>query len=616
MSADWKLGLGASVEAEGVRFTVWAPLAKSLSVTLESEGGRLIPLARGEGDLFTAFAPGLRAGADYRFLLDGSDALPDPASRWQPRGVHGPSRVVDPAAFAWTDGATTKTALPRWVISELHVGTFTPEGTFEAAVAKLPHLVALGVTAVELMPVAEFPGGRNWGYDGVSLFAPHSLYGGPQGLKRLVDACHGHGLSVVLDVVYNHLGPEGNYLSRFAPYFTDRYQTPWGAALNFDGPDSDGVRRHFLNNARYWLDEFHVDALRLDAVHGIYDLGAKHLLRELVEQAEAHTALRGRPGLIIAESDLNDVRLLEPVARGGYGVHAQWSDDFHHSLHTRLTGTRKGYFEDFGAPADLAKALREGFVYDGRFSAHRRRRHGNSSAGCGGEQLVIYTQNHDQIANGSGSDRSSKLLTLEEQKLAAALLLCAPNLPLLFMGQEWGEVAPFHYFTSHGDPALAAAVREGRAREFVSFDWAHKLADPQAPETFQACKLDWSLLKKSPHRELLACFTDLIGLRRAHESLGNCRKDLTSVSADEGGRWLVLSRGAPVAPAAVCLFNLSRDPALVPFEAEGRRWRRVLCTSAARYGGTSGEAAPLLEGSGPVSVPPSSAAIYLQETRP
>ena len=612
-AGGWRLELGARVEPGAVHFSAWAPRAKTLAVELVSEGRR-VAMERGGDDVFRARVAGVGAGADYRLVLDGQDALPDPVSRWQPHGVHGPSRVVDPAAFAWSAPAGRRPTLEDYVLYELHVGTFTPQGTFDAAIEKLPHLVALGVTAVELMPVAEFPGARNWGYDGVHLFAPHSAYGGPEGLKRLVDACHRLGLAAVLDVVYNHLGPEGNYLARFGPYFTDRYRTPWGEAINFDGPDSDGVRRHFVDNARYWLDEFHFDALRLDAVHGIVDQGARHILRDLAEAADAQAAQRERPAYLIAESDLNDVRLLEPPARGGYGLHAQWSDDFHHALHAALTGTRKGYFADYGAPGDLRKAVAEGFVYDGRYSAFRRRRHGNSSAGVEGQRLVICTQNHDQVANGSGGDRAGRLLGLEAQKLSLALLACAPYVPLLFMGQEWGETAPFHFFTSFGDPALAAAVKAGRAQEFLAFDWAAKITDPQAPETFASSKLNWALAATAPHAQLLSCVTDLLALRRTLPALGARGKDLAQVAGDDAGRWLQLRRRAPGAAEVACLFNLGPGPAGQPFDASGGEWSLALGTAAARYGGSPEVAGPpqVLRGAADVVLPPSSAAIYVR----
>jgi maltooligosyltrehalose trehalohydrolase len=523
--------------------------------------------------------------------------------------------VVDPRAFRWNDAGWKGLPLREYVLYELHVGTFTPEGTLDAAAQKLPRLRALGVTAIELMPMAAFPGERNWGYDGVGLYAPADVYGGPEALRRFVDACHQHGLAAVLDVVYNHLGPEGNYLSEFGPYFTARHQTPWGDAVNYDGPGREGVRRHFVHNARYWLEEFHFDALRLDAVHGIFDHSEPHVLAELAGAVEAHAAARGVPAFVIAESDLNDVKVIGPRSQGGHGAHAQWNDDFNHALHAVLTGARQGYFADFGRLADLGKALTEGFVYDGRHSAHRGRVHGTSSADRSGEQLVVFAQNHDQVANGWGGDRLSALVDREAQKLSLALLACAPYLPLLFMGQEWGETAPFHYFTSFGDPELARAVREGRAREFLAFSWSQKITDPEAEATFRASTLDWGRAATPPHTQLWDCTAALLALRRAQPALSNCRKDLTRVALDEAQRWLRLSRGAPGGPEVTCLFNVRGARAAVPVEAHTGPARLALSTAAPRFGGAAGLApAPAaLVGRGDAELAPHSAAIYVLE---
>src|SRR5947209_3618668 len=381
-TSQWQLHFGARPLPDGsTEFRVWAPLAESLCVRVVGGEPRAVEMSRDEGDVFEARVEGVGAGADYFYVVNGGRERPDPVSRFQPAGVHGPSRVVGPEEFEWTDSGWKGIALRDLVIYELHTGTFTPEGTFEGVIPKLAHLKSLGVTAVELMPVAEFPGGRNWGYDGAHLYAPQSTYGGPVGLKRLIDACHAQGLAFVLDVVYNHLGPEGNYLGEYMPVFSDTHKSPWGRGLNFDGEESDGVRRHFIENALYWLTEYHVDALRLDAVHSIVDISPRHLLEELAGEFHARARATGRNAFLIAESDLNDVRVIKPGEEGGYGIDAQWSDDFHHSLHALLTKAERGYFADFGRLEDLAKALGEGFVYDGRRSAYRRRRHGTPSAG-------------------------------------------------------------------------------------------------------------------------------------------------------------------------------------------------------------------------------------------
>ena len=437
-AAQWRLDLGACPEgSSSTRFRVWAPYATSVAVRLIGREREPIPLAVSDRGYFEGTIQGAEPGARYVYVLDGKKERPDPASRFQPEGVHGPSAVVDPAAFLWTDHHWAGLPLKDFIVYELHTGTFTVDGTFQGIIARLDYLRdEVGVTAIELMPVAQFPGGRNWGYDGAYPYAPQSGYGGPQGLKALVDACHARGLAVILDVVYNHLGPEGNYLGDFGPYFTDRYRTPWGRAINYDGPDSDEVRHFILGNALYWATEFHVDALRLDAIHGIFDFSARHILRDIADAVHTQAERVGRAIHVVAESDLNDVRVIAPAQEGGNGLDAQWSDDFHHALHTLLTGERSGYYEDFGGLDQLATAMREGYVYSGQRSAHRRRRHGNSSRGRPPWQFIVCAQNHDQVGNRAFGDRLSALVPFEALKLAAASVLLAPNIPLLFMGEE------------------------------------------------------------------------------------------------------------------------------------------------------------------------------------
>jgi maltooligosyltrehalose trehalohydrolase len=409
---------------------------------------------------------GVKPGTRYFYRLDGNTERPDPASKFQPEGVHGPSQVIDPH-FVWEELHWSGIPFSHYVLYELHVGTFTAQGTFDAIVPHLDELKDLGITSIEIMPVAQFPGDRNWGYDGVYPGAVQNSYGGPEGLKRLIDACHQRGLAVTLDVVYNHLGPEGNYLCDFGPYFTDRYHTPWGAAINFDGPDSDAVRRFFIENALSWVTEFRLDALRLDAVHGIFDFSALHFLQELAAAVHEQAERLNRRIYVIAESDLNDVRLVSSPELGGYGLDAQWNDDFHHALHTLLTGERTGYYEDFGRIQDLAKAFAEGFVYSGAYSPARRRRHGNTSKDLAADRFVVCAQNHDQVGNRLKGDRLSALVSFEGLKLAAAVVLLSPFIPLLFMGEEYGETAPFPYFVSHSDPDLIEVVRRGRRAEFA-----------------------------------------------------------------------------------------------------------------------------------------------------
>jgi maltooligosyltrehalose trehalohydrolase len=495
----------------GTAFRVWAPGAKKIEAKLG--GGSILPMVAAEDGYWEASVHSSLDGEDYRFVINGSSDWPDPASRFQPQGVHGPSRVTD-LTFAWSDQNWKGPKLEDYITYELHTGTFTPNGTLAAIVDRIGYLRDLGVTAVELMPLAQFPGRRNWGYDGAYPFAVQNSYGGPRALQELVDACHRNGLAVVLDVVYNHLGPEGNYFREFGPYFSDRYRTPWGPAINFDGPYSDGVRRFFIENALYWISEFHIDALRLDAVHGIFDQSAYPFLEELGDEVHALGTELGRNAFLIAESNLNAPHLIQPKARGGYGLDAQWNDDFHHALRTVLTGDRSGYYEDFGTVDQIGKAYRNGFVYTGEYSEFRKRRHGRPDPDMPGAQLVVFSSNHDQVGNRMLGERLSSLVTLEDQKLAAGAVLLSPFLPLLFMGEEYGETAPFRYFIEHADPGLIEAVRRGRKEEFESFAWREEPPDPQAPETFEICKLCWSELDREPHRTMFAYYRSLIQLRK------------------------------------------------------------------------------------------------------
>ncbi len=612
-----RLEFGANLTEGGVLFRVWAPLAARLSVGLTSPRRAVLPMDRDADGIFSAFAKDLAADAEYYYEFAPDRRRPDPVSRFQPRGVHDASRIVDPDAFIWTDQDWKGRALEDFIIYELHTGAFTPQRTFEGVIDRLAYLRELGITAIELMPVAAFPGSRNWGYDGAYLYAPHAEYGGPVGLKRLVDACHREGLAVVLDVVYNHLGPEGNYLGEYGPYFTDRYRTPWGAAINFDGPQSDAVRRFFIDNALYWLTEYHVDALRLDAVHEIFDFGAWHVLREMAEAFHRQARLLGRNAWLIAESDLNDPRVINSSTIGGHGLDAQWNDDFHHSLHTLLTDARNGYFADFGRIADLRKAITEGFVYDGRRSAYRQRRHGASSASNPGRQFVMFNQNHDQIANADGGRRLAELLVPDQQKLAAVILICAPGLPMLFMGEEFGASSPFNYFTSFTEPTLANAVSEGRRREYGAFFTDRAFPDPQAPETLAGSQIDWAEPALSPHRELLALHRALIVLRKGNRCLSNCRKDLTDVSFSEDERWMVIRRGDPSGKITLVLCNLSSETRTIPMPCEGSDFRLALFTGEPRFGAMAAAASPpalLHSSSAGIDLDPFSAAIYFGGT--
>ena len=553
------IDLGARPVAGGVRFRVWAPTATTVEVEVPAVGGRKSRLQR-DGEYFQGVVA-VAAGEDYWYWLDGTLRRPDPASRCQPQGVHGPSRIIDPT-FAWQDGAWPGVQLDVCIFYELHIGTFTPEGTFDAAIERLDYLCELGVTALELMPVAQFPGERNWGYDGVYPFAPQLSYGGVAGLKRFVEACHRQGLAVFLDVVYNHLGPEGNYLHAFGPYFTDRYRTPWGETVNFDGPGSDGVRHYFIANACHWLREYHLDGLRLDAVHGIFDFSARHILAELTEAVHALTAELGRPAYVIAESDLNDPRLVTAPRVGGYGLDAQWCDDFHHALRALLTGDRDGYFSDFGEFSHLVKSFQEGFVLSGGYSSYRRRRHGGSSAGIPPGQLLVFASNHDQVGNRMRGERLSEHLALPQLKLAAATVLLSPYLPLLFMGEEYAETAPFPYFISHGDQELVAAVRQGRLEEFAGFARLGLPPDPQSAATFLAAKLDPEARHRGDQRLLFAFYGELIRLRKECPPLARLSREEMELDADDEAQVLAITRSAGH-DQVLCLFNYSDRARLV-----------------------------------------------------
>ncbi len=510
--------------------------------------------------------------------------FPDPASRLQPEGVHQASQVVD-LRFPWTDGAWRGLLLEQFVFYELHVGTFTKEGTFDAVIPHLQELADLGVTAIEIMPVAQFPGTRNWGYDGVYPFAVQSSWGGPAGLQRLVDACHAHGLVAVLDVVYNHLGPEGNYLGQFGPYFTDRYRTPWGDAINFDGPHSDEVRTYFIENALQWVTDFHFDALRLDAVHAIPDPSAIPFLQELATAVHRRSEELGRPVWLIAESDLNDPRLIREPSRGGYGLDGQWSDDFHHALHTLLTGERQGYYEDFGTLEDLATAFRESFVYAGRYSQHRQRRYGAPTVDLPPSKFVVCSQNHDQVGNRMKGERLANLISFDGLKLAAAAVILSPSLPLLFMGEEYGETAPFLYFVDHADADLIEAVRNGRRSEFSAFRWQGEPSDPADPKTFEQSKLNHHLAHEGHHAVLRSWYRELLWLRQDHPALQSPTREGTTVNPAEESRVLTVRRTNGEA-SLLLVMNFDDAPATVTLKLEPQRL--LLDSGAAEWSGSGG----------------------------
>jgi maltooligosyltrehalose trehalohydrolase len=565
---------------ESVCWRVWAPRARHVELLLPDTADANVdqlrrvamePEPRGH---FVYREDDVSDGQRYAFSLEGGPPRPDPASRWQPDGLHRPSAVVRLERFDWSEAGWRGLPREQLVLYELHVGTFTPEGTFDSLIGRLTELRELGVTAIELMPVCQFPGSRSWGYDLAHPFAVQNSYGGPRGLQRLVAACHRLGLAVFVDVVYNHFGPEGSYVGDFAPYFTDRYNTPWGRAINYDESGCDGVREFVLENVRMWIRDFRVDGLRVDAVHAIYDFSARHILRDIKETADQEAARLGRPVHVIAESDLNDVRLIDPPATGGCGLDGQWSDDFHHAVHAYLTGERTNYYADFGRPEQIVQAFNQWFVYNGTYSAFRDRRHGGAAGAHVGDRFVFAIQNHDQIGNRPRGDRLGTILEPSQQRLAAGLLLTAPAIPLIFMGEEYDETRPFPYFCSFEDPQIADAARRGRRREFAYGGAEDEVPDPQSPETFRSAKLSWSWTG-SRQAGLRLLYRRLLELRRRSFPLARSRGHRASLIDVGSGGSVILRLDRTIAPADgdgatagdaefVVLFNLENRPARLP----------------------------------------------------
>jgi maltooligosyltrehalose trehalohydrolase len=590
MSCPYPLG-AVPMDDGRTRFTVWAPERRRVVLSL-SGPDRWVDLSALGGGYHGDVVDGCGVGSRYSYLLDGEGPFADPASRSQPDGVHGPSEVIDLSAHPWTDAGHLPRPLAEHVISEVHVGTFTAEGTFDSAIAVLGDLAEVGVSAVELMPVAQFPGTRNWGYDGVFPFAVQNSYGGAAGLQRFVDACHLRGLDVILDVVYNHVGPEGNVFDAYGPYFTSGYRTPWGPAINFDGPLSNDVRAYFMQNAYQWLSDFHIDGLRLDAVHEIIDRTAKPFLSELAD-AVRDRGDRLRRGVLIAESADNNPAIVTPIRSGGFGMDAQWNDDFHHALHASITGERGGYYVDFGPVADIATAMDEGFVYQGEYSRFRERNHGAPSFDIRPEHFVVFAQNHDHIGNRPKGDRLVTLVSLPQAQLAAALVLLAPGIPLLFMGEEYGDPAPFPYFIDHGDPELVDAVRAGRAQEFADVAGAGAVPDVAADATFLSAKLDRSLAQLGEHRGRWSLHRALIDLRRSQRALHRSTHSRTRSYCSANVVTLVRSDDEE---AIVSFFNVSSDVVdvvlpptpLTPADVDGGpnwSWWKLLDSEDPEFGG-------------------------------
>jgi maltooligosyltrehalose trehalohydrolase len=581
--ADGPLGANRLSSGEW-QFLLWAPHVDKASIHLLGSAEQIVDMDRVGTDQADRgyHCAVIEAPEQTRYLyrLDGSRELPDPASRFQPEGVHGPSQLVDPNTFEWTDKDWTGVPLERSILYELHVGTYTSEGTFEALFGHLDDLASLGITTIELMPVAQFPGARNWGYDGVFPFAPQNTYGGPAGLHRFVNSAHAQGLAVALDVVYNHLGPEGNYLAAYGPYFTNRYRTPWGEAINYDGACSDEVRRYFIENALYWLEQYHFDALRLDAIHGIFDFSALHFLAELKSSVAELSRRLGRQIYLIAESDLNDSRIILPRQQGGYEMDAQWSDDFHHSLHTLLTHEKVGYYKDFGRVSHLARTLGDGWYYSGQYSKYRQRKHGNSPRGISSSHFVVCNQNHDQVGNRAAGERLSALVDVEALKLAAGVTLLSPFVPMLFMGEEYGETAPFQYFTSHLDADLVEAVRRGRRDEFKAFGWEGLVPDPQDQTTFRRSRLQHSLKAHKPHAMLLRFYKKLIHIRK-EQNLGVPGEWCVRQAGDSA---LLLCRKDPEGRLAI-IFNFTHSTVTPAFPELQGSWRTKVSSADATWGG-------------------------------
>lgn len=577
-------GLGLTYNGDDKRINVWAPKAKN--VQLKINNNQTVQLNSEEYGYWSAINIPVSITDDYTLQLEtdrGVIERPDPVSLSQTNGVHKASSVFDTNAFEFTDENWKGIPLADYIIYELHIGTFSPEGTFLGAINKLDHLLELGINAIEVMPLSAFPGERNWGYDGVFPFAVQESYGGPMEFQRFVNECHNRGVAVILDVVYNHLGPEGNYLQDFADYFTEKYKTPWGKALNFDDAYCDGVRNYFIENVLMWLRDFHVDALRLDAVHAINDFGATHILAEIKAYVDELSSVTQRDYHLIAECDLNDVKYIKSLSENGYGMDAQWLDDFHHALRVTAGEPRIGYYKDFNGIADLAKSYKQAFVYDGIYSAVREKSYGSNTINSSGKQFVVCSQNHDQVGNRMLGERSLQLYGFEMSKVLATAVLFSPFVPMLFMGEEWGETNPFQYFVSHGDEDLIEAVRKGRAKEFEAFNATGEAPDPQSEKTFLSSKLQWELLAEDKHQKMFSFYKDLIALRRLHPALR--KLDLTNIDVKVFDlENVLLVRRCQDDEQLICLLNFSSSTQKIDLNLSGN-WSCLLNSSSISYFG-------------------------------
>ena len=605
-----KRNIGVNINNDGsTSIRVWAPPAKTLEVLLTGTGNRLKleQQPMGYWELKTGL---LKENDEYKFRIDDKDEFPDPASLSQPGGVHGPSAVIDLSSFSWSDDSWKNLSLEDYILYELHTGTFSDEQSFNGIEKKLYHLKELGINAIEIMPVAQFPGNRNWGYDGVFPFAVQHSYGGPKALMEFVNSCHRHGIAVILDVVYNHLGPEGNYLGAFGPYFTEKYKTPWGGAINFDDEWCDGVRQYFIENALMWFRDFHMDALRLDAVHAIKDFSAQHILEEIRMRVDELMAQTGRQHYLIVELDLNDTRFIKPRNEGGLGMDAQWIDEFHHALRVTASGERNGYYSDFEGIDDLAKSYTDAYVYDGQFSPHRKKTFGVKASNHPGKQFIVFSQNHDQVGNRMLGERTSRLVSFEMQKLLAAAVMVSPFLPMLFMGEEWSEPNPFLYFVSHTDPQLAEAVRKGRKAEFASFHLEGEAPDPVAESTFEQSKLSWEVLAKKPHQVMFNYYKALIKLRKTHSAFRKPNRNNLSVNVSSSNNTLTLTRWHENHYAMVVM-NFSKEVRSVLFDTDIEAWHKVFDSAEPVWNGPASlSSQSIVSKAGTITVQPESVLIY------
>ena len=594
-----------SNEAE---IAVWAPLAKSVELILEKDSTKF-KLEKGDFGYWHLRTAAIQAGDRYAFLIDGEKERPDPCSLFQPEGVHKHSEAVDTRQFRWTDQQWMNLPLNQYIIYEAHCGTFTSEGTFKAMEGRLGYLKDLGITAIEVMPVAQFPGSRNWGYDGVLPFAVQNSYGGPEEFSQFVDACHQHGIAVILDVVYNHFGPEGNYFEDFGPYFTEKYSTPWGKAINFDDAWSDGVRHFFLENALMWFRDFHVDALRLDAVHAIKDFSAQHWLRELKITTNELMAITGRKHHLIVELDLNDNRFINPLEKEGFGMDAQWVDEFHHALRVTAGQEKRGYYSDFNGIEHLAKSYKDAYVYDDVYSPHRLKTFGTKAEGNTGNQFIVFSQNHDQVGNRMLGERSSVLVSFEMQKLLLGAVMLSPYIPMLFMGEEYGETNPFQYFVSHTEKELGEAVRKGRTEEFSAFHDPGEVPDPMDENTFLNSKLNWERIHQDPHARMLRYYKTLIELRKSHPVLTSLDRKQVDVSFKTEKNTLSLTRRHK-SSTLFAFMNFSKSECLFHLPEGDGSWIFLLNSASAEWNGPTQESGNT---DGAQSSQPESIIIYSKE---